>query len=105
MNILASAAVLMLLLAGCRQTADPGDFRADEIEIIASAGDIMRVLTIAEPCDSLVLRDTSLTFSANALLSEDYARLCSLMIATVTHPSQERTGSLRDRMTGSRRPI
>ena len=92
MNILASAAVLMLLLAGCRQTADPGDFRADEIEIIASAGDIMRVLTIAEPCDSLVLRDTSLTFSANALLSEDYARLCSLMIATVTHPSQDGVG-------------
>jgi peptide deformylase len=31
-------------------------------------------------------------FSAKALLSEDYARLCSLMVATVTHPSQDGVG-------------
>lgn len=92
LNIFCLAA-LAAFTAGCAQyMQDPGDFRAEEMELIAAADDVMRVLTIAEPCDSLVLRDTSLMFSAKALLSEDYARLCSLMVATVTHPSQDGVG-------------
>ena len=92
LNIFCLAA-LAAFTAGCAQyMQDPSDFRAEEVELIAAADDVMRVLTIAEPCDSLVLRDTSLMFSAKALLSEDYARLCSLMVATVTHPSQDGVG-------------
>lgn len=92
LNIFCLAA-LAAFTAGCAQyMQDPGDFRAEEVELIAASDDVMRVLTIAEPCDSLVLRDTSLMFSAKALLSEDYARLCSLMVATVTHPSQDGVG-------------
>ena len=80
-------------LTGCNQHAqDPGDFTAEELELIASADSIMRVLTIADRSDSLILRDTSRTFSAKALMSEDYERLCSLMAATVTHPSQDGVG-------------
>ena len=80
-------------LTGCNQHAqDPGDFTAEELELIASADSIMRVLTIADRSDSLILRDTSRTFSAKALMSEDYERLCSLMVATVTHPSQDGVG-------------
>ncbi len=52
----------------------------------------MRVLTIADRADSLQLRDTSRNFSAKALLSEEYAMLCSLMVATVTHPTQDGVG-------------
>ena len=80
-------------LTGCNQHAqDPGDFTAEELELIASADSIMRVLTIADRSDSLILRDTSRTFSAKAIMSEDYERLCSLMVATVTHPSQDGVG-------------
>ena len=80
-------------LTGCNQHAqDPGDFKAEELELIASADSIMRVLTIADRSDSLILRDTSRTFSAKALMSEDYEKLCSLMVATVTHPSQDGVG-------------
>ena len=80
-------------LTGCNQHAqDPGDFTAEELELIASADSIMRVLTIADHRDSLILRDTSRTFSAKALMSENYKRLCSLMVATVTHPSQDGVG-------------
>lgn len=80
-------------LTGCNQHAqDPGDFTAEELELIASADSIMRVLTIADRSDSLILRDTSRTFSAKALMSENYKRLCSLMVATVTHPSQDGVG-------------
>lgn len=52
----------------------------------------MRVLTIADRADSLLLRDTSRNLSAKALLSEEYAILCSLMVATVTHPTQDGVG-------------
>ena len=52
-------------LTGCNQHAqDPGDFTAEELKLIASADSIMRVLTIADRSDSLILRDTSRTFSA-----------------------------------------
>lgn len=52
----------------------------------------MRVLTIADRSDSLLLRQTSRDFSAQALLSDEYTSLCSLMVATVTHPSQDGVG-------------
>ncbi len=52
----------------------------------------MRVLTIGDRADSLLLRDTSRNFSAKALRSEEYAMLCSLMVATVTHPTQDGVG-------------
>ena len=93
--ILASGFVLcaQAVLCGCgQQVQDSGDFTAEELELIASADSIMRVLTIADQCDSLILRANSGTLSANALLSKDYERLCSLMIATVTHPSQDGVG-------------
>lgn len=98
MKVLAILALGLVLsaqaaLTGCNQHAqDTGDFTAEELELIASADSIMRVLTIADRSDSLILRDTSRTFSAKALMSEDYERLCSLMVATVTHPSQDGVG-------------
>ena len=89
------------LFAGCCGTADTGDLTNAEKALIEQAltsdgssfpKGTMRVLTIADRADSLLLRDTSRNFSANALLSEEYASLCSLMIATVTHPSQDGVG-------------
>ena len=93
MLVYALALLGTMVFSGCSQHEQhPGDFRAEEIELIDSADSIMRVLTIADPCDSLILRDTSRTFSAKALLSENYDKLCSLMVATVTHPSQDGVG-------------
>lgn len=106
------------LFAGCCGPADPGDLTDEEIALIRAAGaysgaggagdeagnaadgeacgktpaGTMRVLTIADRADSLLLRDTSRNFSAKALLSEEYAMLCSLMVATVTHPTQDGVG-------------
>ena len=110
------------LFAGCCGPADPGDLTDEEIALIRTAGaysgaggtcgaggdeacsaadgeacgktpaGTMRVLTIADRADSLLLRDTSRNFSAKALLSEEYAMLCSLMVATVTHPTQDGVG-------------
>jgi peptide deformylase len=52
----------------------------------------MRVLTISDPSDLSVLRSKSSDLSIDALLSSDYEALSQLMVATVTHPSQDGVG-------------
>lgn len=85
------AAVSLAAAVSC--TVRPSlDFTCDEISLIHGADSIMRVLTIADPADSLVLRAESSDLSASALLSDDYAELERLMVETVTHPSQDGVG-------------
>lgn len=67
-------------------------FSKEELALIHGADSIMHVLTIDDPEESLVLRSPSSDLSARSLLSEDYRRLCSLMVETVTHPSQDGVG-------------
>ena len=84
--------LLALTMAfACHRPAS-GNFSADEISLIRQADSIMRVLTIEDSLDLAVLRAVSNDFSAEALLSDDYARLSELMVATVTHPSQDGVG-------------
>ena len=94
------AALAAVLIAGCR-TADPGDFTSQETALIErslaglEAGvpeGTMRVLTIADSSDLAVLRAPSANLSEKALQSDEYAGLCSLMVATVTHPTQDGVG-------------
>lgn len=101
------AMIVMVMAAsvtGCRSGAgDPGDFTAGEIAMIREAATsherdeavpagTMRVLTIEDSADVAVLRSPSSDLSARSLLSEDYRRLFSLMVETVTHPSQDGVG-------------
>ena len=91
--------LIMLLTVSCGRNA--GDFTAAEkalihrtdagIESMVPEG-TMRVLTIADPANNEVLRAPSSYLSEKALRSEDYSALCSLMVATVTHPSQDGVG-------------
>lgn len=67
-------------------------FTAEELAIINSADSIMRVLTIEDAADSAVLRAKSADLPLPALTSDEYKRLEQLMIATVTHPSQDGVG-------------
>ena len=91
--------LIMLAFISCGRNA--GDFTAEEKALInRSAAGIetmvpegtMRVLTIADPADNEVLRAPSSDLSKKALKSDDYKALCSLMVATVTHPSQDGVG-------------
>ena len=88
--------LLAISLTGCRNA---GDFSKSELALIhgtAEDSDIpegtMRVLTIDDPADCLVLRVPSHDLSDDALLSSDYEKLAELMVATVTHPSQDGVG-------------
>jgi peptide deformylase len=69
------------------------DFTAQEREVI-HAGDreIMYVLSIAEPEDSLQLREVCLPVSERMLQGEDYATLRRRMLATVQDPENEGVG-------------
>ena len=69
-----------------------GGFTETELALIHGTDSIMRVLTIDDPSDLLVLRSLSSDLSDSALLSDDFKRLAELMVATVTHPSQDGVG-------------
>lgn len=82
-------AALALLAAGCSQKPD---WTEKELDIINGQGPVMRVLTIAVPEDSLVLRTPSTGFSIKDLQTEDYSALAAKMVATVTSPQQDGVG-------------
>ena len=83
----------IILLASCGMSQmQVGGFTETELALIHGTDSIMRVLTIDDPSDLLVLRSLSSDLSDSALLSDDFKRLAELMVATVTHPSQDGVG-------------
>ena len=85
-------ALCALGLLSCTGQRSEGDFTSDELALLHTSDSIMRVLTIADSLDLQVLRSQSTDLSEAALRSEDYASLARLMVATVTHPSQDGVG-------------
>lgn len=88
--------VLVIMAAmgthSCIQNECGGHFMEAEKTLIHEADSIMRVLTVEDPADIFVLRSSSSDLPAEALLSSEYKRLTELMVATVTHPSQDGVG-------------
>ena len=80
-------------------------FTEAELALIHDADSIMRVLTIDNPEDAAVLRAKSSYLSAEALGSDDYKRLAELMLATVTHPSQDGVGIAAPQVGLNRRVV
>ena len=83
---------MMALFAFASCNSGEGTFTEKELSLINGADSIMRVLTIDRPDDLAVLRAQSEDLSSETLSSEAFARLCSQMTATVTHPSQDGVG-------------
>lgn len=88
LRILQNVLILCIAISCCHN----GEFSTDELKLINNADSIMRVLTTESTADMAVLRAKSTDLSADALVSEDFERLAELMIATVTHPSQDGVG-------------
>lgn len=80
-------------------------FTKEESAIINSSDSILRVLTIKDSSDLKVLRSISSDLPASALVSDEYARLSELMLATVTHPSQDGVGIAAPQIGINRRVI
>ncbi len=91
-HIIALVIMTAMGLPSCGHVVSEGDFSEAEKALIHEADSIMRVLTVENDEDRKVLRSKCTDFSPEALLDEDFARLSELMIATVTHPSQDGVG-------------
>ena len=111
MNIKSLSAALIMLAAftimtacGMRDRQAEG-FTEAELALIHGSDSIMRVLTIDVPADLAVLRSLSYDLSDSALLSDDFKRLAELMVATVTHPSQDGVGIAGPQVGLNRRVI
>ena len=84
---------------------EPEGFSRQELSLIHEADSIMRVLTIDSPADEAVLRTSSTDLSAESLRSDDYKKLTELMLATVTHPSQDGVGIAAPQVGINRRVV
>lgn len=80
----------LFMMTSCGRPAE--GFTAAELKIINGSDSIMRVLTIEDESDLAVLRSSSTDLSLAGLQSDEYDRLAELMVATVTHPSQDGVG-------------
>ena len=89
-SVLCGFMMALLTFASCN--SGEGTFTEKELSLINGADSIMRVLTIDRPDDLSILRAQSDDLSVEALSSEDYLALARLMVATVTHPSQDGVG-------------
>ena len=96
--------IILLASCGIRQRKVAG-FTETELALIHGSDSIMRVLTIDAPSDLAVLRSLSYDLSDSALLSDDFKRLAELMVATVTHPSQDGVGIAGPQVGLNRRVI
>ena len=83
--------IILLASCGMRQR-QAGGFTETELSLIHGSDSIMRVLTIDDLGDLSVLRAKSSDLSDSVLMSDEFARLAELMVATVTHPSQDGVG-------------
>ena len=110
--------ILIIAALGLISCTQDDDFRDTDRELVlireASAGmtegtavppGTMRVLTIEDSLDLTVLRGISRDLSAGALLSEEFGMLSRLMVATVTHPTQDGVGIAAPQVGLNRRVV
>lgn len=98
-------AFTILTAVSCGRSVRSGGFTESEISLLKGADSLMRVLTIEDSLDLAVLRAVSRNLPAEALLSEGFERLSSLMISTVTHPSQDGVGIAAPQVGLNRRVV
>lgn len=92
-----------MALFSCSEAQD--GFTSAELALINEADSIMRVLTIDDENDRGVLRAESTDLPSAILGSEEYRRLSELMVATVTHPSQDGVGIAAPQVGINRRVV
>ncbi len=78
---------------------------AAEKELIGCDGATMRVLTVYDAADSLVLRKECGTISEKELKSHEYQSLADKMVATVTSPEEDGVGIAGPQVGISRRIV
>ncbi|MBR4808735.1 MAG: peptide deformylase [Bacteroidales bacterium] len=95
-------AALGLLLAAACET--PG-WTSEETDQINYSPEVMRVLTVDNPADSVVLRRWCWDFTEEMLQSPEYESLAAKLVATVTSPDQDGVGIAGPQVGISRRVV
>ena len=97
---------VLVIVMGCSQPQGKSSRLTDEeLNIIQNSEGIMRVLTTESPEDMKVLRAKSIDIPAEDLRSEAYRTLTDMMLATVTHPSQDGVGIAAPQVGLNRRVV
>ncbi len=99
-NILAAA--LIVTAVACQ---NGGNWSKAEKDLICGEGETMRVLTVYDKADSLVLRTECVEISAEELSSNEYKMLADKMVATVTSPEEDGVGIAGPQVGISRRIV
>lgn len=100
LNILAAA--LMMVAVACQNGES---WSKAEKDLICGESETMRVLTVYDKTDSLVLRAKCVEISAMELKSDEYKLLADKMVATVTSPEQDGVGIAGPQVGISRRIV
>ena len=85
--------IAFVLMAAVALSACSGSvWKAEERRLIMDGDGIMRVLTVDDPADSVILRTPSSELGPDAVKSPEYEKLARRMLLTVTDPSQDGVG-------------
>ena len=101
-TVLAFAVLFLLTACG---TSRPGDLSKEEKALIAGSDSLMRVLTVFDKEDSLLLRGLSVDLTERDLRSDDFKSLAAKMLHTVKDPSQDGVGIAAPQVGLNRRVI
>ena len=99
------AAAIITACSTSSRKASPSPLSADEIALVRDSDSLMRVLTVFEPSDSLVLRTRCEDFTDEDLQSDLYRMLAAKMVFTVTDSTQDGVGIAGPQIGLSRRVI
>ena len=99
------AAVLLTALVGCTQSSPSERFTAEELALVRGRAATMRVYTVGNPSDSLVLRTSCKDIAHEDLISGDFRQLSQRMVSTVTSPEQGGVGIAGPQIGLSRRIV
>ena len=97
--------IALSILSHSCDTPGAADLSKDEKALIAGSDSLMRVLTVYDKEDSLLLRNASIDFTDRDLLSKDFETLAAKMLHTVQDPSQDGVGIAAPQVGLNRRVI
>lgn len=96
---------LAIMLAVATSACNRADWSKEELSIINAPGELLRVLTVDNPEDSLFLRRPCEEIAPASLGSQTLKKLGEKMLATVTSPEQDGVGIAGPQVGISRRIV
>lgn len=99
LSLMATLAIL------ATSTCKRADWSEEELAVINAPGELLRVLTVDNPDDSLILRRSCEDIAPSAIGSQTLQLLGEKMLATVTSPEQDGVGIAGPQVGISRRIV